>query len=235
MQFDPLFIAYAFVFALLFYIGVLHYKLMKKNLFINGIIQKLSKIENNWNRNEVVKFLKRLEKTDTDFIVREDRIMDEKVLNFLFGEGNSCKFFLHYTAEKTVAEKILQEGFRFSGSFHKTAEPLIPGDTVTLAYKHNLSKYFGKFVLLIGISTSIYDILEKELKQRKLLNYSVEQILTENEPTVDEDFEEYYILPRQFIKGYVNYETGEIILNSNYKPDFTTPVFMKNLEKLSLY
>lgn len=233
MQFDSLFLGYAVLFALLIYIGVLHYKLMKRNLYINSIVQKLSKIESSWNKNDVVKFLKRLEKTGTDFLIREDKIMDEKVLSFLFEGGSGFKFFVHYTAEKTIAEKILREGFRFSDSFHKTAEPLIPGDKVTLAYKHNLSKYFGKYILLIAISTRIYDIFEKELKDRRLLNHNVEQILTEIEPTVDEDFDELYILPKQFIKGYVNYETGETVLNSNYQPDYTSPAFMKNLENIA--
>ena len=223
------------MFALLVYIGVLHYKLMKRNLFINSIVQKLSKIENNWNRNEVVKFLKRLEKTDTDFLVREDKIMDEKVLGFLFENGNDLKSFVHYTSDLEVAKKILTEGFRFSGSFHKTAELIVPDDTVSLIYKHNLSRYFGKYIMVICISKFLYEFYEKVLLTKRLSNYTVEQVLTEVSPVLDENQEEVFVFPKEYIKGFVNYEIGEIIRNEHFNADYNPRTFMKNLEKLSSY
>lgn len=232
---DMIMIEYIILFVMLVYIGILHYRLMKKKLFIESIVEKLSKIENNWNRNEVVKFLKRLEKTNADFLVKEDKIMEESVLNFLFEDGNQLRSFVHYTAQKSVADQILEEGFKFSGSFHKTAEPLVPNDKVTLAYKHNLSKYFGKYILVMGISAKLYDETDKLLREKKLANYSVEQVLTEVSPTMDDNLDEIYLLPFQFVKGYVNYETGQIKLNKNYDPNFSSPLFIKNIEKFAAY
>ncbi len=224
---------YLLFFILLVYIGVLHYMLMKKNLFIEDVVRKLTEIEKSWNKNEVIRFLKKLEKTSADYLVTEDKIMEPGVLDFLYENGNKLKSFVHYTGGKEVVDKILGEGFLFSGSFHKTAEILIPNDNITLSYKHNLSRYFGKFVIVIAIDKKNYEDFVITIRDSGLGNYPVEQLLTDQITSAGND-EDMYLFPRQFIKGYVNYETGEVFRNDQFYPDYIPPAFAENIEKLAV-
>lgn len=224
---------YILFFILLVYIGVLHYLLMKKNLFIEDIVKKLTDIERNWNKNEVIRFLKKLEKSSADYLVKEDKIMHPDILGFLYENGENLKSFVHYTAERKVVNKILNEGFLFSGSFHKTAEPLIPNDKVTLSYKHNLSRYFGKYIIIIAIDRNNYEDFERKIKEFGLGNYPVEQFLTDPISASDPAEDELYLFPRQFVKGYVNYETAEVFHNDQFYPAYIPPAFQDNIRKLS--
>ncbi|MBI5011042.1 MAG: hypothetical protein HZB98_15615, partial [Bacteroidia bacterium] len=56
-----------------------------------------------------------------------------------------------------------------------------------------------------------------------------ENILTESAPLRNENGEPVYLLPHQFIKGYINHLTGEITKNPDYDPSFNSSVFEKNL------
>ena len=226
-------IEYFLIFSLLLYIAFLHYQLMKKNMLIKDSFSKLTKIENSWNKDQIIKFLKKLQNMNADFLVKEDKILNDEILKFLFENGNDLKSFVHYTSDIAVVEKILAEGFRFSGSFHKTAEQVVPDDTVSLIYKHNLTKYFGKYIMVICISKFLYEFYEKVLLTKRLSNYTVEQVLTEVSPVLDENLEEVFVFPKEYIKGFVNYETGEVVLNEHYNPDYNPPVFMQNVEKLT--
>lgn len=224
---------YIIIFALLAYVAFLQYQLMKKKLFLDGIVGKISKIESNWNKDQIIKFLKKLQNMNADFLVKEDKILNIDVLKFLFEYGSEQKSFVHYTSDKTTAERIMTEGFKFSGSFHKTAEPIVPNNEVNLVYKHNLRKYFGKYIVVLGVSKSLYELYEKELAKNRLSNYSVEQVLTEGPPALDENHEEIYLFPKEFIKGIIDYETGEIVKNEHFDSAYNPPVFMKNLEILA--
>ena len=226
-------IEYFLIFSLLLYIAFLHYQLMKKNMLIKDSLSKLTKIENSWNKDQIIKFLKKLQNMNTDFLVKEDKILNDEILKFLFENGNDLKSFVHYTSDIAVAERILAEGFRFSGSCHKTAEQVVPDDTVSLIYKHNLSKYLGKYIMVICISKFLYEFYEKVLLTKRLSNYTVEQVLTEGSPVIDENLEEVFVFPKEYIKGFVNYESGEIIRNEHFNADYNPPVFMQNVEKLT--
>jgi hypothetical protein len=41
-----------------------------------------------------------------------------------------------------------------------------------------------------------------------------------------------YQLSSQFIKGYVNHRTGEIVKNPGFDPWYNSPGFMKNIDLL---
>ena len=59
-----------------------------------------------------------------------------------------------------------------------------------------------------------------------------ENILTEKPPVKNENSDQVFILPTQFIKGVVNFRTGEILRNENFNPGFVSPGFSKNIEML---
>ena len=129
------------------------------------------------------------------------------------------------------ARKIFDEGFMFVDSFEKTVEQII-NDNVDLTYKHNVRKYYGKYIIVICISNDIYNHYDTELKQLDKHNIQVEQILTELPSCFNENKDEVFTLSKHFIKGFVNYETGVVEFNPKFKPYFNSPAFNENIERI---
>jgi hypothetical protein len=214
------------------YIAFLHYQLMKKNLFLESIVEKLSRLDKSWNKDAILNLLKKLQNISAESLMKEDKILHQNILDYLIG-NKGCMTFIHYTKGSATAQKIISEGFRFAVSFHKTAEP-VSADQIDLIYKHNLHKYFGNYIIVICISRDLYHFYESELNKMVRANVNVEQILTESLPELDENKDEIYILPKQFIKGYLNYESGEIVDNPDYNPDYDSQAFRENLKRIGV-
>lgn len=213
---------------LLFYIAFLQYQLHRKTMYVEDLTSKMIEFERKLDPESITKLLK--EKSTPDMSLRVNTLLEASVQRFLLEEEPTCKLFIHYTREEVVAKRIFDEGFIFADSFHKTAEA-VTTDQINLVYKHYLHKNYGKYVVVIAISKDIFNYYTNEIgKTKKVLN--VEQLLSEIGPSINDNDDEVYLLPKQFIKGYINLETGETIKNANYNPSYNSPIFKKNLEKL---
>lgn len=153
---------------------------------------------------------------------------EERLLHNIFTGEENIRFFIHYTKRGEIAQKILSEGFLYTESFHNSAEE-VTNDKLDLAYKHSMFKLYGSYVVVIGIAD---DILKKftEIIREKNIDAYVENILTETKPCYDEEEEEAkYLLPKQYIKGFFNYESGNFTSNSDYNPEYESLVYVENV------
>jgi hypothetical protein len=164
-------------------------------------------------------------------VVTKDKLLDKRVRNFLFENDKQIKLFLHYTSRQDIANKILKEGFKFVNSFYKTAE-YIYNDDLYLVHRHHEHKQYGKYVIVISIAKETYDHYSEELSKIRAKNISVEQILTKTPPYKDENQDDIYTFPRQFIKGYFNYIDGDITPNPDFDLAYHSEVFNENIEIL---
>ena len=100
--------------------------------------------------------------------------------------------FLHTTNSIEKALSICKNGFRFQ-KFDKTSDFVC--DSVTVAFMLSIRKQYGDFTVIIQISTHIthYESISKK--------------------EYDEEGEELFILPPQYIKGHYNRITNEIFQN----------------------
>jgi len=155
-------------------------------------------------------------------------LFEPEVLNFIFEEDNNRLIFIHYTKDEITARKIIQEGFRYTETFYNTAEQVV-NDKLDLMYKHNMYKYYGSYVVVIAISRDLFTKYANEVKARGI-NIYIENIFSETPPLLNENDDKVYTLPNQFVKGYVNYENGNLVFNSNFNPSYYSPIFDKNLE-----
>lgn len=212
-------------------IGYLYYQLKKRNSFIQLIYDKLHIRDTGLGMEELTKILSKLQIVELTKIITRGKFFDDEILSYIFEDDKEKKLFLHYTKDKTVADKVLKEGFQFRYSFHKTASK-ITQDRLALIYKHNRSKYFGNYVLILSISTKIYNYYSEELRKISPPEAFVEQLLTEVLPFHDENNDVVYALSNKFIKGYFNHETGEITNNPEFNPNFDCDVFRRNLDRL---
>lgn len=160
---------------------------------------------------------------------------EEVVMKFIFEDiypAGQHHFFIHYTREKQVVDSILKNGFKYIESFHNSAEQVI-NDKLDFMYKHNMYKPYGNYIVAIGIAKSVFDKYA-DLIRNKGVNIFIENILCDSPPEFDDEAEEYrFTLPLQYVKGYVNYITGETFKNPKYDPQYDSPNFEKNLNSYS--
>lgn len=220
-----------FIAMMLSYIVYLHIQLAKKNIFIESTIKRLTGIEKGWSPEEMIKFLYEIRKSRQYGSFFSDKLFEDKSLNFLLENEKDSKIYIHYTKEESNARNILREGFRYVESFYKTAMP-VSDDKLDLLIKHNSRKSFGDYLVILCMSDKIFDHYSTRLESIGLKGVAVENVLTESPPFKNENADLVYLLPNRFVKGYINYQTGEISGNPDYDPLYDSPLFEKNLESL---
>jgi hypothetical protein len=213
------------------YIIYLQIQMVRKNILIESIARKVSGIERSLKPEELKKFISEIHNFNIRTSLIDDKLFDKKVLNFIIERGADKQNYVHYTMDEHVALRILGEGFKFADSFYKTAIP-VSNDRLDLLIKHNNKKYYGDYIVVISISNDIVTHYSSEMENAGIRNYSFENILTEAPPLKNDNAEMIYLLPSQYIKGYVNYRTGEVISNPVFNPRFTSPGFIENINRL---
>lgn len=216
---------------LLGYIILLHVLLARKSNTLKSIKNRIAVLEQNGKNEDINKFLKRLQRIRTENKLVADKLLEDQIMQFMFEDEITMKIFLHYTRDENIAQKIMGEGFKFVNSFYKTAEPII-NDQLDLMYKHSMHKFFGPIVVVIAVSNKVYHFYEEKLHDLHVLDVKTEQILTETKPEINENSDEVYLLPNQYIKGYFNYVSGDIVTNPDFNPHYDSSIFKQNLEKL---
>lgn len=197
------------------YIVILHIRLVKKNLLLERLHGKIQEYK----------------MRDNYLSVSDEKLLDEKVLQFILENITAAKVYLHYTKKQEDAENILKEGFRFADSFYKTAFQ-ITGDRLELVVKHNSKKYFGEFIVVICISENIIRFYNDEIIKAGIKNCHFENILTERPAIINDNADTIYTLPPQYVKGFINYTSGKIYYNPAFNFNYSSPWFNINLGKL---
>jgi len=216
---------------LFIYIIYIHLQLSKKNFIIKSYLQKQGITDDKIEKKDIIRILERLRNPEYKGIYPKDKMLDRQFSHFLFEDYDHIKLFLHYTAKESVAKKIIREGFKFVNSFYKTAENIY-NDELFLIHRHHEHKQYGQYVIVICISKEIFNHYSEALYNMKAKNKSVEQILTETPPFTDENYDEIYTLPKQFIKGYFNYMEGTVVKNPDFDFNYRSSQFEENLKKL---
>ena len=162
-------------------------------------------------------------------IIDNNKLLDKETLKFIFDGESKVLLYMHFTREEEIAKTILSEGFLFENTLYKTTEQ-IRNDSTELAYKYYLRKHYGKNIIILGIAADLWKTYEAEIKKEGVKGILTEHLFVLKPPVPDEDKKLIYVLPSQFVKGFVNYETGIIVRNPSYNPYFNSPQFRKNLE-----
>mgnify|MGYP006289367043 CR=1 FL=1 len=220
------------IIGLLCYIGFLHYQLVRRK----AQIESLNDGEKSETYDEQEGDLSQnfdIPSSQSGFEqFGEYSFLTDKMLEWIF-ERDNTKIFLHYTREKSDADSILENGFKFVTSFYKTAEE-VRHDITDLTYKHNRLKAFGDYLIVIAIDIDLYHYFMKATYKFPSYDVFVEQILSLDHPFLNEDSDMVYTLDHRFIKGYIDLKRGEVIHNSCFDPAYSSEVFEENLRKLTI-
>ena len=133
--------------------------------------------------------------TEFSLATRETQNEYRNLIDFI-DESLGYSNYLHTTSSETNAKSICNNGFRFE-IFQKTTDYISNVDG--LVYMLMIREPYGKFTVIIQIKSGIKDY---------------ESI---SEKTTNDEGDEMFILPPQYIKGYYNRTTKEIYSNPLFK------------------
>jgi hypothetical protein len=150
--------------------------------------------------------------------------LTDEVMNFIFDQEKEMYVYLHYTKLEIVANRILETGFQFKESFHKTAIN-ITKDPTLIMHNHLSYKYYGKYIMIICLPVKDVEALYEKLEHTEAKRVVVENLISEKVENTDN--EDIYLLPSKYVKGYINYESEEIVANQNYSPEINVDDFIK--------
>ena len=149
--------------------------------------------------------------------------LSKSVRSFILPEENQ-ENYSHRTLTKEIADNIIKKGFRFSSSFQKTTDEIID-DIVYIKYWDTLRKHYGEYIVVISFEKEMLDQLQLKINS----NFERQQALSKIDVSQVKGEEDIFILPSQYVKGYIKRENGEITANPNFNPNYVTPDLEKNL------
>jgi hypothetical protein len=144
-----------------------------------------------------------------------------EILAGILTDFENCYFFLHNTKEKSVAEKIMHEGFIFENQLPHSTDRVNPLEPIEVTYFLFQRKDYGSYTIIIAIPKSTYDIYTHFSNKNDL---GIEDILTITEPVYGDNDELIYTISPEHILGFYNNKTGEFFKNKNWDPDYKTSI-----------
>jgi hypothetical protein len=137
--------------------------------------------------------------------------INDLVFNAVKNLFNDHNIYIHVTNNQSVADNILKEGFKYSEDFYKSSSE-ISNDPVDLAYKLQLYKGYGRYIIIMCIPKELYKAAKKQSAQTDsdlLSEYGISEYNPEDELS--------YKLPPGFVRGYINIEKEKIIDNTLFQ------------------
>ena len=139
-----------------------------------------------------------------------------EILAGMLNEFSNCYFFLHNTKEKSVAEKILKEGFIFENQLPHSTDRVNPNEPIEVTYFLFQRKDYGTYTIIIAFPKSTY---EKYTIISNHFDVGIEEVISINKPYYGDNDELIYTVSPKHILGYFNNKTGELTLNENWDPE----------------
>lgn len=156
-----------------------------------------------------------------------------EILAGILSNYDSCFFFLHNTKEKTIAERIMSEGFIFENQLPHSTDRVNPHEPIEITYFLFQRKDYGTFTMIIAISKIVY---EKYTRISNLNDIGIEEVSTVKKPYLGDNDEYVYTISPKHILGYFNNKTGEFVKNTIWEPEHdssTGKIFKKRIPGLS--
>lgn len=123
---------------------------------------------------------------------------------------NDSRVYIHFTKDKSVSEKIIRDGFKYTDSFEKTTAE-ISHSKIDVKYKFQLYRDYGSYLIVICIPLPLFDnynSIRLDTKHDTLYNLG----LSNHNPQEELD---YTLLPL-YIYGYIDLKNNKIYKNEDY-------------------
>lgn len=140
-----------------------------------------------------------------------------EILAEILRRTGNCYFFLHNTLEQNIAEKIMEEGFRFESQLPHSTDRVNPNEPIEVTYFLFQRKEYGIYTIIIAVPKETYD---RYIRLSNILDITVEEVMSSEKPYLSDNDEYVYRIPPQHILGYFNNRTSEFVNNPRWKADF---------------
>jgi hypothetical protein len=152
-----------------------------------------------------------------------------EILASILTDFDNCYFFLHNTKEKSVAERIMNEGFIFENQLPHSTDRVNPNEPIEITYFLFQRKDYGSYTIIIAIPKAVYDTYTRF---SNLNDIGIEEVITITVPFYGDNDELIYTISPKHILGYYNNKTGEFFKNKMWDQEFDTTL-TKSLRKRS--
>ena len=139
-----------------------------------------------------------------------------EILAGILNDFGNCHFFLHNTKEKSIADKILGEGFIFENQLPHSTDRVNPNEPIEVTYFLFQRKDYGSYTIIIAIPKNTYEKYTLISNQNDI---GIEEVLSINKPYYGDNDELIYTISPKHILGYFNNKTGELTMNKIYDSD----------------
>jgi hypothetical protein len=146
-----------------------------------------------------------------------------EILAHILSNQANCYFFLHNTKEKSIAEKILREGFVFENQLPHSTDRVNPNEPIEITYFLFQRKDYGLYTIIIAIPKETYDLYTKYSND---YDTGIEEIITITQPIIGDNDELIYTISPKHILGYFNIKTSEFLKNEGWDPNFMSTLFL---------
>jgi hypothetical protein len=136
--------------------------------------------------------------------------IQETLLDFIREKFTDSRVYIHFTGDKSVAEKILSEGFRYSESFAQTTSE-ISLSKIDIKYKIQLYREYGNFLIVICLPIILF-----ETRKTRGMDTQHDTLYNLGLSDFDPGEELEYKLPPQYIFAYIDLESNSIYKNEQY-------------------
>jgi len=152
-----------------------------------------------------------------------------EILASILTDFDNCYFFLHNTKEKSVAERIMNEGFIFENQLPHSTDRVNPNEPIEITYFLFQRKDYGSYTIIIAIPKAVYDTYTRF---SNLNDIGIEEVITITVPFYGDNDELIYTISPKHILGYYNNKTGDFFKNKMWDQEFDTTL-TKSLRKRS--
>jgi hypothetical protein len=145
-----------------------------------------------------------------------------EILAHILNNHCNCYFFLHNTKEKSIAEKIMDEGFVFENQLPHSTDRVNPNEPIEITYFLFQRKDYGSFTIIISIPRETYDLYTRISNEYET---GIEEVITITDPFIGDNDELIYRISPKHILGYFNIKTSEFVKNVKWDPSFVSQNF----------
>lgn len=139
------------------------------------------------------------------------------ILAHILNNYGESYIFLHNTKEKSIAEKILSEGFVFENQLPHSSDRVNPNEPIEITYFLFQRKDYGSYTIIIAIPKQTYDLYTRVSNEQ---DTGIEEVITITKPYIGDNDELIYTISPKHILGYFNIKTSEFVKNVLWDPDF---------------
>src|SRR5660398_143550 len=90
---------------LIIYIIFLHFQMVRKNIFIESTVKKLTGIEKHWKMDELLKFLEEIKKLSYYSSFFNDKLFEDETLNYIL-RMSAIQRFTFITQKMKLMQKV---------------------------------------------------------------------------------------------------------------------------------